>query len=150
MRGCAMPFCLSSDLWPLKRVKIAMSEAGLVLAGLAALPAVVIGATLLPLPPERLPRLAVLSASAMLLAALVIPAWPSLQFSITTSALTWVRGGETIIRIDTLSAILLPFAAALWLLTVAVTPRAALDRRGLRRTGLATLLTLLAFPPASG
>jgi len=43
----------------------------------------------------------------MLLAALVIPAWPHLQFSITTSALTWVRGGEAIIRIDTLSAILL-------------------------------------------
>jgi NADH-quinone oxidoreductase subunit M len=140
-----MPFCRSSDLWPLKRVKIAMSEAVLVLAGLAALPAVVIGATLLPLDLERLRRLAVLSASAMLLAALVIPAWPRLQFSITTSALTWVRGGEAIIRIDTLSAILLPFAAALWLLTVAVTPRAALDRRGVRRTALATLITFASF-----
>ena len=52
---------------------------------------------------------------------------------------------KTIVRIDTLSAALLPFAAGLWLLTVAVTPRAALDRRGLRRTALATLITLASF-----
>jgi len=39
----------------------------------------------------------------------------------------------------------MPFAAGLWLLTVAVTPRAALDRGGLRRTALATLLTLTSF-----
>ena len=67
------------------------------------------------------------------------------DFSIRTSALSWVPGGEAIIRIDTLSAVLLPFAAGLWLLTVAVTPRAALDRRGLRRTALATLITLASF-----
>ena len=40
---------------------------------------------------------------------------------------------------------LLPFAAGLWLLTVAVTPRASLDRGGLRRTALATLITLASF-----
>ena len=39
----------------------------------------------------------------------------------------------------------MPFAAGLWLLTVAVTPRAALDRGGLRRTALATLITLASF-----
>jgi NADH-quinone oxidoreductase subunit M len=39
----------------------------------------------------------------------------------------------------------LPFAAGLWLLTVAVTPRAALDRGGLRRTAVATLITLGSF-----
>src|SRR5204862_2386682 len=50
-----------------------------------------------------------------------------------------------LIRINTLSSVLLPFAAGLWLLTVAVTPRAALDREGLRRTALATLLTLTSF-----
>jgi NADH-quinone oxidoreductase subunit M len=59
--------------------------------------------------------------------------------------LTAAPGGEEILRIDTLSAALLPLAAGLWLLTVAVTPRAALDRRGLRRTALATLLTLASF-----
>jgi NADH-quinone oxidoreductase subunit M len=123
-----------------------MSDPRLWLAGLVALPALVIGASLLPVDVERLRRLAVASAIAMLLAALVIPASPSLRnFSIGTSALTSIPGGEDIIRIDTLSAALLPFAAALWLLTVAVTPRASLDRRGLRRTSLATLITLASF-----
>ena len=123
-----------------------MSDPRLWLAGLVALPVFVIGASLLPVEVERLRRLAVASAIAMLLAALVIPASPSLRnFSIGTSALTSIPGGEDIIRIDTLSAALLPFAAALWLLTVAVTPRASLDRRGLRRTSLATLITLASF-----
>src|SRR6185295_12256638 len=57
----------------------------------------------------------------------------------------WAPGGDAVIRLNTLSAVLLPFAAALWLLTVAVTPRAALDRGGLRRTALATLITLACF-----
>src|SRR5205807_6195362 len=82
----------------------------------------------------------------MLLASLAIAVAPGLRaVSIRSSALTWVPGGEAVIRIDTLSAALLPFAAALWLLTVAVTPRAALDRGGLRRTALATLITLASF-----
>src|SRR5690606_15721782 len=65
--------------------------------------------------------------------------------SIRTSALTWDPGGEAILRVGMLSAALLPFAAALWLLTVAVTPRAALDRGGLRRAAIATLVTLGSF-----
>src|SRR5207247_6963941 len=90
--------------------------------------------------------LPVASAIAMLLAALAIPVSPHLRdFSIRSSALSWIPGGEAIIRIDTLSAVLLPFAAGLWLLTVAVTPRASLDRAGLRRTALATLITLASF-----
>jgi len=123
-----------------------MNDARLWLAGLVALPALVIGACCLRVEIERLRRLAVAAASAMVLAALVIPLSPSLRdFSIRTSALTWTAGGEDLIRVDTLSGVLLPFAAGLWLLTVAVTPRAALDRRGLRRTALATLLTLTSF-----
>jgi NADH-quinone oxidoreductase subunit M len=123
-----------------------MSDARLWLTGLVALPALVIGASLLHLDVERLRRLAVASAVAMLLAALVIAGSPRLHgLSIRTSALSWAPGGEAFIRIDTLSAVLLPFAAGLWLLTVAVTPRAALDRRGLRRTALATLITLASF-----
>ena len=111
-----------------------------------ALPALVIGTSFLRLEVERLRRLAVASAIAMVLAALVIPLSPPLRdFSIRTSALSWIPGGEEIVRIDTLSAALLPFAAGLWLLTVAVTPRAALDREGLRRTALATLITLASF-----
>jgi formate hydrogenlyase subunit 3/multisubunit Na+/H+ antiporter MnhD subunit len=123
-----------------------MSDTRLWLAGLVALPALVIGISFLHIDVERLRRLAVASAIAMVLAALAIPLSPSLRdFSIRTAALTWMPGGEELIRVDTLSSALLPLAAGLWLLTVAVTPRAALDRRGLRRTALATLLTLTSF-----
>src|SRR5205814_6445794 len=88
----------------------------------------------------------VAAAVAMLAAALIIAISPALRvLSIRTSALSWVPGGEAIIRINTFSSVLLPFAAALWLLTVAVTPRAALDRSGLRRTAVATLITLISF-----
>ncbi len=128
-----------------------MSDARLWLAGLVALPALVIGASCFRVDVERLRRLAVASGVAMVLAALVIALSPPLRdFSIRTSALTWIPGGEDLIRIDTLSSVLLPFAAGLWLLTVAVTPRAALDRSGLRRTALATLLTLTSFLTESG
>jgi NADH-quinone oxidoreductase subunit M len=125
---------------------IEMSDARLWLAGLVALPALVIGASFLRVDVERLRRFAVAAAIAMVLAALAIPLTPSMRgFSIRSSALTWMPGGEDLIRIDTLSGALLPLAAGLWLLTVAVTPRAALDRRGLRRTAYATLLTLASF-----
>src|SRR4029079_8091099 len=123
-----------------------MSDARPWLAGLAALPALVIGASFLRLDVERLRRMAVASAAAMLLTALVIAVSPGLRaLSIRSSALSWTPGGEAVIRVDTLSAVLLPFAAGLWLLTVAVTPRAALDRGGLRRTALATQITLASF-----
>ena len=111
-----------------------------------ALPAFVIAASFLRVDVERLRGLSVVSAMAMLLAALVIPQSPSLRdFSIRSSALSWIPGGEDIVRIDALSSALLPLAAGLWLLTVAVTPSAALDRRGLRRTALATLITVASF-----
>ena len=123
-----------------------MSDPWLFVAGLVAPPALVIGASFLHLEVERLRRLAVASAVSMLTVALAVAISPPLRaFSIRTSALSWAPGGEAIVRIDTLSAVLLPFAAGLWLLTVAVTPRAALDRGGLRRTALATLITLVSF-----
>jgi NADH-quinone oxidoreductase subunit M len=123
-----------------------MSDARVLLALLAALPALVIAASLLHFDIERLRRLAVASAMATLIAALALSISPDLRsFSIRTSALSWIPGGEALIRFDTLSAVLIPFAAGLWLLTVAVTPRAALDRRGLRRTAIATLITLASF-----
>ena len=123
-----------------------MSDPRLWLVVLVALPALVIGASVLRIDIERLRRLAVISAIAMVLAALVIAvSAPLRDFSIRTSALTSMPGGEDLVRIDALSSVLLPFAAGLWLLTVAVTPRAALDRGGLRRTALATLLTLASF-----
>jgi NADH-quinone oxidoreductase subunit M len=123
-----------------------MIDARLWCAGLVALPALIVGASCLRVDVERLRWLAVFAAIAMLLGALAIPLSPSLRdFAIRTSALTWAPGGEDLVRIDMLSSALLPFAAGLWLLTVAVTPRAALDRRGLRRTALATLLTVASF-----
>jgi NADH-quinone oxidoreductase subunit M len=123
-----------------------MSDARLWLVAVVALPALVIGASSLRVEIERLRQLAVVSACAMVIGALAVLMSPSLRdFSIRTSAFTWMPGGEDLIRIDTLSSVLLPFAAGLWLLTVAVTPRAALDRRGLRRTALATLITVASF-----
>src|SRR5437867_9806374 len=123
-----------------------MGEAGLWLVGPLAPPAVVIGASYLRGDVERLRRVAVISSVAMLMAALAIPLVPALRdFSIRSFALSLRPGGEELLRIDTLSAALLPFAAGLWLLTVAVTPRANLDREGLRRTALATLLTAASF-----
>lgn len=123
-----------------------MSDAWLWLSTLVALPALVIGASTLRLDVKHLRTLAVVSALAMVLAALVVAVSPHLHdFAIRTSALSWVPTGEALVRIDTLSAALFPFAAGLWLLTVAVTPRAALDRQGLRRTAVATLITLASF-----
>ena len=128
-----------------------MSDARVWLALLVALPTIVIGASLFRVDVERLRRLAVASAMVMLFAALVIAASPGLRaLSFRSAALTWASGGEAVLRIDTLSAALLPFAAGLWLLTVAVTPRASLDRGGLRRTALATLITLASFLTESG
>jgi NADH-quinone oxidoreductase subunit M len=123
-----------------------MSDGRLWLIAIAMLPAIVIAATFLHVGLDRLRRLGVVCAAAMLVFALAIAVSPRLRdVSIRTSALAGVAGGEAIVRIDTLSAALLPFAGGLWLLTVAVTPRAALDRRGVRRTALATLVTLASF-----
>ena len=123
-----------------------MSDTFLWLVPLVALPCAVIGASYLPLDVERLRRFATASAMAMLLASLVVAGSNRFhELAIRSTALTWIPGGEAVVRIDTLSAALLPLAAGLWLLTVAVTPRGSLDRRGLRRTALATLITLLSF-----
>jgi NADH-quinone oxidoreductase subunit M len=123
-----------------------MNDPRLWVAGLILLPVLVIGLSFLHVELERLRRLAVASAAAVLMVALVIAVSPRFQtFSIRTSALSSVPGGEALVRIDALSGVLLPFAAGLWLLTVAVTPRAALDCAGIRRTALATLTTLASF-----
>jgi len=123
-----------------------MGDAILWLIGLLAPPVVVIGASYRRGDVERLRRVAVASSIAMLAVALAIPLVPELRdFSIRSVALTWRSGGERLLRVDALSAVLMPFAAALWLLTVAVTPRANLDREGLRRTALVTLMSAASF-----
>jgi NADH-quinone oxidoreductase subunit M len=123
-----------------------MSDPVFWLASIALLPALVIAASFFHLEVERLRRFAVVSAGAMVFATLAVAVSPHLRvLSIRSNALSWLPGGEAIVRIDSLSSVLLPFAAGLWLLTVAVTPRALLDRGGLRRTALATLITLASF-----
>ena len=88
-----------------------MSDARLLLAVLVALPTLVIAASSLRVDVERLRRLAVVLSAGMVVAALAVAVSPDLRdFSVRTSALTWAPEGEAIIRIDTLSAALLPFA----------------------------------------
>ncbi len=119
-----------------------MIDARLWLAALAGLPAAVGAASRFHMGVERLRVLAVLAAATMLLAALLPFAVPG---GIAAPG-TWpALGGRLVVRVDALSSMLLPLAAGLWLVTVAVTPRAALDRAGLGRTALATLLTLASF-----
>ena len=110
----------------------------------AAMPLVIVCASLLGIEVERLRRLAVGAAMAMLLVSLALAVSPH-SLSIRTSALSWAPGGEALVRIDSVSSVLLPLAAGLWLLTVAVTPRSSLDRGGLRRTAIATLVTFASF-----
>jgi NADH-quinone oxidoreductase subunit M len=93
---------------------------------------------------ERLRRFAIGAAVVMLAASTTVARLPHI-IHVRTSALTWVAGGEAVLRVDALSSVLLPLAAGLWLLTVAVTPRASLDLGGLRRTALATLVTFSSF-----
>lgn len=123
-----------------------MSDPRVWLALFVMLPVTVLGVSFLRLSVERLRTLAVAFAVAMLGLSLVIAVSPTLRtFSIQTTALTGMPEGEALLRLNALSVVLLPFAAGLWLLTVAVTPRAALDTRGMRRTALATLITVLSF-----
>jgi NADH-quinone oxidoreductase subunit M len=122
-----------------------MTSPAVWVAVLVAMPAVVAAVSYLRLRVERLRGIAVVSSAAMLAGAVAVAVSPELRFSVRSAALTWAPGGEALVRVDTLSSVFLPFAAALWLLTVAVTPRATLDRGGLRRTALATLITLASF-----
>src|SRR5215471_13280333 len=127
-------------------MRIAMGDPRLWVAVLIALPALVVALSFLELDVERLRQTSVVFAGVMALVALAVAAFPPLRaLSIRTSALSGLQGGEAVIRVNALSSVLLPFAAGLWLLTVAVTPRAMLDRGGVRRTALATLLTTASF-----
>lgn len=128
-----------------------MSQPYLWLFALLLLPSAVVAAAYGSLRLERLRVLSVVAAlAALLLAAVPLFGWihgaaaelplvPELHlFGL------WL-GGAHLLRLDALSSFLVPLASALWLLTVSVTPRAYLDRAGLRRTALATLLTTLTF-----
>jgi NADH-quinone oxidoreductase subunit M len=123
-----------------------MNSGLLPLTGVIMLPGIVVLASYLPIGVERLRRLALIAAGAMLLASLAVAMSAEMRgFAIRTNVLTGFGASEALVRVDALSSALLPFAAGLWLLTAAVTPRASLDRGGLRRTALATLLTFVSF-----
>ena len=129
-----------------RAVTIVISDPRLWLAALALPPILVIAASFLRLDVERLRRTAVQAAAATVLLALVIAVSPRAHIVwLRSNFLSASPGGEALLRVEGLSAVLLPFAAGLWLLTIAVTPRASLDRGGLRRTALVTLLTLASF-----
>lgn len=53
--------------------------------------------------------------------------------------------GDALLRVSEFSAPLVVLPSALWLVTVAVTPRGRLDRAGLKRTALASLSLTIAF-----
>jgi NADH-quinone oxidoreductase subunit M len=123
-----------------------MSSPLLWLAALVALPGVVVAATFLRTGVDRLRSFALTAAAVMLLGSLAVAVDPGMRvILISSSVLSSIGGSESLVRVDALSSALLPFAAGLWLLTAAVTPRASLDRGGVRRTALATMLTLLSF-----
>src|SRR6185436_18779368 len=125
------------------------SRVGIV--ALVALPALVVAVSYIRLDVERLRQYAVSSAIVMLLTALALAITSNARAVLVSGVVRdGAPQGEALLRIDTLSSVLLPFAAGLWLLTVAVTPRGSLDRGGLRRTALATLLTLASFLTESG
>lgn len=113
---------------------------------LIACPLAVVAASYTRLSAERVRSAAVWSAALLLLwsaSVLVVPAWTSFEWRWPWAPHRLL--GASFLRMDVLSSVLLPFTAGLWLLTVAVTPRARLDRAGLRRTALVTLVTLMSF-----
>jgi NADH-quinone oxidoreductase subunit M len=95
---------------------------------------------------ERLRRLAS-AASLSLLAvaalALVHPHFQNVTVMLPQSAP--FSPSTPVLRVDSFSSALLPFAAFLWVLTVTATPRARLDLAGIRRSAWATFTTLCAF-----
>lgn len=116
------------------------------LALLGTAPLVVVVASLTRLSVERLRTTATAGAAAACLvstAQWVVPGCAAFEWR-------W-RGephplfGATLLRMDVLSSVLVPFAVGLWFLGVAVTPRARLARAGIRRTALTTLVTLASF-----
>lgn len=103
------------------------------LAALAAFPSAVIGSYALGVRGERLLRLSI-ACSSLLTAVTAVP----LAAEFCLRNFVW-QGCHP------LSAVLVPFAALLWLLSVAVTPSGRLDEAGLARNAAACLLQMAAF-----
>jgi NADH-quinone oxidoreductase subunit M len=115
-----------------------MTPSALWLSCLVAAPLSVVAAARTRIDTERLRGVAVAASSVMLAVTGPLVWLPEAH----ALELSWLRA---LLRLDSISTALVPLPAALWLLTVAVTPRSRLDRAGLPRTALATLATTLAF-----
>ncbi|MFO7567781.1 MAG: proton-conducting transporter membrane subunit [Enhygromyxa sp.] len=131
-----------------------MTELGVWLVSMVGLPLAVVVASRSVLELEVLRRFAVACAGALLVAAaLPLAGGPLAELALpwpVASGSAWAPLlGPSVIRTDVLSSVLLPVVAALWLLTVAVTPRSRLDRAGIRRTAIATLIISFAFATTS-
>lgn len=109
------------------------------LAVLVGLPAVVVGGAASRMHVERLRMLAVACALGLVCAA-------GVPLAVTLDLRPLSYG---LLEITALTRLLLPFGALLWLLSVAVTPRSRLDRRGIQRTAFATLATTVSFMSTS-
>jgi NADH-quinone oxidoreductase subunit M len=123
-----------------------MTQFVLWLAAVTAPPLCVVVLAKLGVQLERLRAAAVVSACIALAAstaALVVPSLGS--FQIAWPGDVHPLSGGMLLRITKLSSFLVPLPSALWLITVAVTPRARLDRAGLQRTALAAVAATLAF-----
>lgn len=123
-----------------------MTEALVWLAVLAALPGFVVLASFLPVRVNTLRMFTVASAVSMLAVTCLAFLRPQLlELELRTPPGWGLLGDHLYLRVDELSSLLIPFAAVLWTLTVSVTPVGALDRAGLGRTAVATLLTTACF-----
>jgi len=95
---------------------------------------------------ERLRAVAAACAAACLLTCAAVFASPALG----ALHVAWPFAappllGSSLFRVSVFSTYLLPLPSALWLVSVAVTPRSRLDAAGLQRTAGATLSATLAF-----
>lgn len=115
-----------------------MSSSAAWLVAVLAVPGAVAAVGLLRIDAERMRRVA-LAGAGLLVAVTLLP-----LLGDPPPASPGVADAP-ILGVDELSRLLVPFAALLWLLAVGVTPRHALDRAGIRRTALATLVTTGVF-----
>lgn len=116
------------------------------LAAIATPPLCVVVLAKLGLELERLRAAAVICACISVTAAaavLYVPSLGSLRIAWPGNAHPLL--GDTLLRVTEFSAPLVLLPSALWLITVAVTPRARLARAGLQRTALATVAATFAF-----
>lgn len=118
------------------------------LMAVLAVPGVVAAVGSFPLEARRYRRLA-LGAACVLCMLSVALLWTASDIAALALTDPWDPGllltGAPVFRVDRLSGLLVPFASLLWVLAVGVTPRGALDRDGIRRTALATAITLATF-----